>query len=70
MVDVERLEALGRMIMAASVEAEYLNQRRVVDNLDAAFAGVVGVLVDLRVRGSRVGRVEELESVGEDERGG
>lgn len=70
MVDVARLKELGRMIMAASVEAEYLNQRRVVDSLDAAFASVVGVLADQRVHEARMERVENSESVGEDASGG
>lgn len=70
MVDVARLEELGRMIMAASVEAEYLDRRRVVDSLDAAFASVVGVLADERIRVSREARVEDLGSVGEDASGG
>lgn len=65
MIDVARLEELGRLIMAASVEAEYLNQRRVVDSLDAAFAEVVGVIADQRVRAARVERVEGSISVEE-----
>ncbi|MBA7695217.1 hypothetical protein ES703_103839 [subsurface metagenome] len=66
MVDVSRLEGLGRMIMDASVEAEYLDQRRVVGSLDDAFAAVLRVLADERVRAVKEERRVEEELVREE----
>lgn len=53
MADVERLEKLGRKIMGAAVEAEYLGLANVVGWLDTAFADVVGLVVDQRLEDSK-----------------
>ncbi len=64
MVDIPRMEELGRMIMAASVEAEYQRLANVVGYLDAAFADIVSTIVDQRVEDARVER-REREAVEE-----
>jgi len=44
--NVDRLEELGRKVMAASVEAEYLHLVNVISYLDAAFLEVVRLVLD------------------------
>jgi len=65
MVDVARLEGLGRAIMASSVEAEYLGMSQVVVYLDGAFADVVRVVADERERVARAERASGSGSVEE-----
>jgi len=61
MVDVARLEELGRAIMASSVEAEYLGMSQVVVYLDGAFADIVRVVAGER---ERVARAEQASGSG------
>lgn len=63
MVDIEKLEAVGRLVMAASVEAEYQGLVNVVGYLDAAFADIVGLIVDQRVQDDKRERREAEEAV-------
>jgi len=63
--DVARLEELGRKIMAASVEAEYLGLSSAVSYLDGAFADVVRTVAEARGRGAQVQVGRGLESARE-----
>lgn len=63
MASVEELEELGRVIMGASVTAEYLELPVVVSYLDTVFSCVVAHVVDARRRSAVVVAMEEGESV-------
>jgi len=63
MASVEELEELGRVIMGASVTAEYLELPGVVSFLDVAFADIVRLVVDERRRLAVSVMVEEEDSV-------
>lgn len=41
MAELTELETLGRLIMDASVKAQFLGLQRIVDSLDLAFSDVV-----------------------------
>jgi len=59
MASVEELEELGRVIMGASVTAEYLELAGVVSFLDVAFADIIRLVVDQRRRMAEAARVVE-----------
>jgi len=63
MPSIEELEELGRVIMGASVTAEYLELPGVVSFLDVAFADIVRGVVDERRRIAAVVVVVEEEPV-------
>ena len=61
MASVEELEELGRVIMGASVTAEYLELAGVVSFLDVAFADIIRLVVDQRRRMAEPVEVDEGE---------
>jgi len=60
---IEELEELGRVIMGASVTAEYLELPNVVSYLDTVFAEIVDRVLAARRRSAVAVEVADEESV-------
>lgn len=46
--EVSELEDLGKLIMDASVRAQFLGYQRIVDTLDVAFSDVVRAAMEMK----------------------